>query len=187
MALIVFILAASVASAQTTIQAKPVFHSSIPTEPKLYPAWWSITNIREDASDNTNIMFGIGRKTGKGWLEVMGMRQYSTQKHQWFVDIRWQRSWPNKFSTLVEVSPFVGRKALYTFARLEHPIYNRINVVVETENVHQVGTDSISFGPGIGLRPMPLFKRVRFAPVAAWHFKPKEGSNFVRFYMAFPF
>jgi hypothetical protein len=169
----------------TNLQGKTVFHAPVPAEPGWYPTGWSITNFRENATDNTNIMVGVGRKLEKGWIEIMAMRQYSIRSNQWFVDFRFNHQLPEKFGVFIEISPFLETKALYTFGRLDRPVFWRLNAVLESENVHREGKDSWGVGPGISIRPMKLIGRMRFAPVMVWQIRPND-PDFVRFYFGFP-
>ncbi len=181
------LLVAVPSSAQdiTNLQGKTVFHAPVPTTPSWYPTGWSITNFRENAPDNTNIMVGVGRKLEKGWVEVMAMRQYSMKSNQWFIDFRFNHQLPEKFGVFVEISPFLGQTALYTFFRLDHPVFWRLNAVLESENVHRDDKDSWGMGPGVSMRPVRLIGRMQFAPVVVWQRRPND-PDFVRFYFGFP-
>jgi hypothetical protein len=169
----------------TRIQGKVVARAPIPTEPGWYPAAWSITNIRQEAPDNTNLMIGIGRKMTNGWVEVMAQRQYSLHASQWFVDFRLQRQLPLKLGMFVEVAPFLETKALFTFVRIDKPLIGRFNLVMESENIHREGIDSWGVGPGFSLKPMQVLGRLRFAPVVVWQIRPND-PDFIRFYFGFP-
>jgi hypothetical protein len=166
------------------VQGKVVVHATVPSEPGWFLTGWSITNIRQDATDNTNVMFGVGKKLENGWIEIMAQRQYSVRSNQWFADFRLSRKLADKVSLFVEIAPFLETKALYDFFRLEYRL-GRINILAESENIHRPGRDLIGIGPGLSLAPIKLVGKIRFAPVVVWQMRPNDPS-WVRFYFAFP-
>jgi hypothetical protein len=145
---------------------------------------WSITNFRQDASDNTNIMVGVGHKRASWWLEFMAQRQYSMRTSQWFVDTRFQAS-PWKGSRLfLEHSPFLERKALYQFVLFEQRA-KAVGLGFESENVYAGGRDSLGIGPRISFKPIPLGKQPLNVSMA---YQLRRGEpDVVRFYFALPF
>lgn len=167
------------------IQGKLVTHATVPTTPRWYPTGWSITNIRQEATDNINFMGGVGRKLENGWVELMLQKQYSVHSNQWFLDLRLMRQLNSRMSLFLEVSPFLGRQALYNFVRVDYRL-GPINLVSESENIHVAGKDSIGLGPGIGMPARKLVWRIKFAPVVVWQMRPND-ADFLRFYFGFPF
>ncbi len=167
------------------IQVKPVTHAPVPTTPSWYPTGWSITNIRENATDNTNLFAGIGRKLENGWMEFMVVRQYSVTSSQWFGDFRMMRRLTPRMNMQVELMSFLESPALYHFARVDYRM-GPLNLMAETENIQRTGKDYLSGGLGIGLPARKLVGPVKFAPAAVFYLRA-DDRDFVRFYLAFPF
>jgi len=170
----------------TRLQGKVVLRAPLPEEPGWYLAAWNITNVRDEATDNINIVVGVGREMKNGRVEFMLQRQYSVRSSQWFFDFRFQRQFNRHVSLFVEVAPFLETAALYHFVRVEVPVTKRLNFMIESENIHRSGKDSLGLGPGLSIRPMKLKWKLRFAPAISWQLRPND-PNFVRFYLAFPF
>jgi hypothetical protein len=168
------------------LQGKVVFRVPVPQGPGWYLAGWNITNFRQNAPDNTNFMLGGGRKLENGWIEFMAQKQYSVHSNPWFFDFRLQRKLAERFSTFVEIAPFLETKALYEFWRLEYRVHPRFTIMAESENIHRQGRDSLGIGPGINFTPMRGVWKLRFAPAVSWQIR-REDPDFIRFYFAFPF
>lgn len=179
----------------TKFQIKTVVHSTVPVQPGWFGAGWSITNFRQEAPDNTNIMVGIGRKFQSGWVEVMLQRQYALHTNQWFIDTRFFRRLDKHTTLFVEAAPFLERRAVFCFVRVERRI-GPINLIVESENTVQSGVDSVGVGPGISLPARKILGKLKFSPGIVWQWRPrdththKQGDqdpNFLRLYLSFPF
>ncbi len=167
-------------------QVKFVTHATVPQDPGWYPTAWSITNVRDEAPDNTNLMLGVGHRSKGGWTEVMLQKQYAFHTQQWFVDTRFFRKLSPRTSLFVEVSPFLGKRAVYNFVRVERRV-GPINLMVETENTWRRGKLPIlGAGPGISLPARKLLGRMKFAPAVAWQLRHND-PDFIRVYLAFPF
>ena len=184
--LVLFVATPSLSQNPMRLQGKVVLRAPLPEEPGWYLAGWNITNVRDEATDNINIIVGVGREMKNGRAEFMLQRQYSIHSSQWFLDFRFQRQFNRHVSLFVEVAPFLETAALYHFVRVEVPITKRLNVMVESENIHRNGKDSLGLGPGLSMRPMKLKWKLRLAPAIAWQLRLHD-PDFIRFYLAFPF
>jgi hypothetical protein len=188
LALVLFAsLPAAAQDADPRFQAKTVLRPTVNLDNGWYVASWSITNFRQDDSDNTNVMLGIGRRQDKPqpkwWFEVMAMKQYAMRSNQWLVDTRAQVMVRPKVRLFIETAPYLERKAVFHYWALERRT-GRWNWGAESENVFRSGRDSVGIGPRAGLAIAKIGKSELNASIA-YQFRPNE-PDFVRLYLALP-
>jgi len=169
---------------ETAVQLKTVVRPTIELTKEIYIASWNITNLRQNASDNTNFMLGLGRKGKNWWFEAMLQRQYSLSSNQWFLDFRYQAVLPGGYKLFVEAAPFLERKALFHFIRLDRKV-GRVYLGAESENIFRENNDSLGIGPMVTF-PAVNLKAVKINPTLAYQFRFRREPGFVRFYLAIP-
>jgi hypothetical protein len=170
--------------AQTNLQLKTVVHPTVQINDSWFVAGWNVTNIRQNATDNTNFMLGLGRKQKSWWIEFMAQRQDDTKRgHHWFVDFRTSFALSNKVNLYAEAAPFLDTKAVYNFLRLDVSVLPWLKIGAESENTFK-NASTLGFGPCVGLGPLKLGP---FKPslVIAWQVRHND-PNFVRAYVVLP-
>lgn len=127
-------------------QSRNVVHLQIDLEKNWFISLWSITNLRTETPNTTNLFTGIGRRGRGWWLEGMVQRQWNPKGNQWMLDARFDKQ-SGRWHLYAEASPFLTRKAFYEFVIVERRTWKGLALGVETENLHQAGRDTVQVGP----------------------------------------
>ena len=184
-AILVLACASPLFAQDTNLQFKTVVHPTAAINNSWFVTGWNITNFRQNATDNTNFMLGIGHKQKNWWLEVMVQRQDDTKRvHHWLVDVRSSFAVTKKVNLYVEAAPFLDMKAVYNFVRLDVAVLPWLKLGVESENVFKETRSMLGFGPCVGLGPIKLGS-LKPSLVVAWQLRHND-PNFVRTYVILP-
>lgn len=164
-------------------QGKLVLHPTVVVHSCLYGAAWSITNIRQDLPDNTNLMVGLGCRGAGKWVEVMLQRQLSGDgQHKWFADFRTSAA-VGRCGAFLELAPFLTGRGLYNYTSLECKMSPRLKAGAETENIWRPGLPAaLGAGPRLTVVLDPNPKRT-LAVSAAYQLRNQD--DVVRVYLVF--
>lgn len=164
---------------QTRIVARP----AVDITKNLYVTTWIIGNARLNTTNNINIFPGVGYRTKNWWFEGLVQRQWSRAGNQWMLDFRFQTKIGEQSTLYIELSPFITRKGFYEFVIYERRMWKRLNVGVETENIHRPGLDTIGGGPRVSY-PIATFGKVKLTTALAYRMHRRE-RDLVRLYVVF--
>src|SRR3989344_5689520 len=161
-------------------QGRFIFHPTKEFSKHWFVAAWVIGNTRQKTPDNINVFAGIGYRGKRWWVETMIQSQWSRTGGEVGVDCRLQVLLGKRASLYIEPAVYFHSPSFYEFVYLDYRAWGKLNLGVETENIHRVGPDVIALGPRISY---PLWQngRVRVALAGAWRFRPKE-PNEIRLY-----
>lgn len=177
------LLAGSVqAQEQTDPQVRFVLHFTKDVRKNWFGAGWIIGNVRERASNNLNVIAGIGYRRSKWWLETMAQRQWGEGGEAWLLDWRSVIQPHNRLVIYLEGAPFLDRRAFYNMATVDYRVWNKLGLGVETENVHKLGKDSLAFGPRVSLS-LARIAGGQTTAVLAYRFRSYSELNELRFYL----
>jgi hypothetical protein len=142
------LLFVSLLSAQD-LQNRTAAHITTDITERWFVAVWSITNLRTQTPNNTNLFVGIGYRGKAWWLEGMVQKQWNANAGLWSVDARFRKQLTSRFSLYVEPSVLLPRPAFYEFVILDALVWEKLTVGAETENVHRQSKQSIAMGPRV--------------------------------------
>ncbi len=149
-------------SAQS-LQNRSVLRVTADINDHWYIPLWSITNLKAQSPDNTNIFAGVGYRSKSWWLEGLVQKQWSAVGGLWSADARFRRQF-GRTSVYVEPSVILSPKvAFYEFVIVEEKLWKGLVLRQETENVHRPGKDTVAAGGGLGY----VFSRWHGCDVAA--------------------
>ena len=114
-----------------------------------YVTFWSITNLKTETPNNTNIFPGLGYRGKTWWAEAMLQKQWSAAGGSWSADFRVRKQLTNRLSLYVEPAALFPDPAFYEFVVLESRVWNRIFLGGETEGVHLLSKQSFAAGPRV--------------------------------------
>ncbi len=163
-------------------QGRFIFHTTKEISKHWFATAWVIGNARQKTTDNINLFAGIGYRGERWWVETMVQKQWNRIGGELGLDCRFQTFLGNRASLYIEPAVYFRNSSFYEFVYLDYRAWGKLNLGVETENMHRVGTDIIAVGPRASY-PLWQNKRMRFALAGAYRFRPKE-PNEVRLYMA---
>ena len=182
----------------TDLQTRPIGHVQYDfykNSPKgFFAAGWVIGNGRYYGTNNVNLLAGIGYRQETAfenwWFESMIQRQWSEsangRRQALLWDNRFQYSIDDIVSLYIEAAPFLDHKnrgAVYDMVVFERMLWRRLNLRLETENVHKSGMDSLGVGPGVGWSCGSLGP-VKVNGALVYQFRRQE-SDALRFYLVF--
>lgn len=145
----VFLCLAVSLSAQD-VQNRSVMHVMADINDRWFIPVWSITNLKAQSPNNTNIFAGIGYRGKSWWLEGLVQKQWSQSGGLWSLDGRFRRQ-VGRVSLYVEPSVILSPKtAFYEFVIVEERLWKGLVLRQETENVHRPGRDTVAVGGGLG-------------------------------------
>lgn len=166
-------------------QVRLVFHPTVDLgqDKHWFIATWSITNVKSQSPNNSNLLAGIGYRGNKWWLEGMLQSHWGIE-HKWWLDFRFSAELSERANLYVEAAPLLGEKVLYTFITFDHRVIKKLNFGFETENVNQAGQDSLSMGPRLSY---PIVTKGKFKVVAALAYQfHRLEPNVLRGYVVVP-
>ena len=154
---------------QTRIVARP----AVDISKDWYLTTWVIGNARLQTTNNVNIFPGVGYRKERWWIEALVQRQWSRAGNQWMLDFRFQTRIGERSTLYIEPSPLLTRKGFYEFVIYERRMWKRLNVGVETENIHRPGLDTIGVGPRVSY-PIATFGKVKLTTALAYRMHRRE-------------
>lgn len=147
--LIAFVFTAGVLLAQD-MQNRTVMHVMADISDRWFVPVWSISNFKQQSSDNTNIFTGIGYRGKTWWVEGLAQHQWNRSGGLRSTDARFRKQ-VGRVSMYIEPSVILApKKAFYEFVIVEEKLWKGLNLRQETENVHRPGRDTITVGGGLG-------------------------------------
>lgn len=166
------------------LQTRLVFHPTVDLYGNWFAAGWGIGNFRTQTPNNVNLFGGIGYRGKNWWLEGMVQRQWSKPGDNLLLDFRFQKQFINRVSLYAEGAPFLNRRAFYEFVIVETPVWGKLRVGGETENVHRAGAKySLAVGPRASY---PLGNIGGFNVVASVAYRAQHPEpSALRFYLSF--
>lgn len=189
--------------AQTDLQTRLIIHPTVDLGGaalcgEVLRGWfltgWSITNLRTETPNNTNLFGGLGYRGKNWWAEGMTHRQWRPQGgRDWMVDVRFQKQFAGRraVSLYVESEFFLTRRAFYEFVIAEARIlpveksrwFERWRIGGETENVHRAeARDSLALGARLTY-PLGTFREWTLSSSLAYRVQSPEPNAF-RFYLS---
>ncbi|MEO8065867.1 MAG: hypothetical protein ABI643_03395 [Candidatus Doudnabacteria bacterium] len=159
----------------TDPQTRLVLHTTADLSTNWFVTNWIIGNIKADNPNNINIFPGIGYRGGKWWFEAMVQRQWSKPGNSWALDFRYAIEFPNRVELYVESAPLLSIAGEYEFVFVNFPVWKRLGIGAETENVHKAGQDSIGAGPRMSL-PLASIGEYKLALGATYQFRYREAD-----------
>ncbi len=170
------------ASAQD-LQSRTVAHITVDLTDRWFVPVWSITNLKTQSPNNTNLFFGLGYRGENWWVEEMVQKQYSSVGGLWSVDsrFRWQKQ---RIAVYVEPAMlWTPSPALYEFVTVEERLWRGLSFRQETENVHRLSRQSVAVGPGLSYN-LGQHGGWDVGVAGAYRFSP-TGKNELRGYFVF--
>ena|SRR3989344_7747269 len=164
-------------------QVRVVAHPMLNLDDNWYLSFWSVSNIRSRSPDNTNIFVGIGYQASTWWTEFMVQQQWNRSSANTTLELRYQKRFTNKLSVYLEPAVFLNKKAFYEFVIIERPLWRRLSLGAETENVHQAGKDVWAAGPRISF-PIATPGKWKVNGAVAYRFR-NTGQDEPRLYLGF--
>lgn len=153
-----------------------------------YIAVKSITNLKSQTPNNTNVFVGLGYrgKSKSWWLEGMLQKQWSQKVEGrleiktslWAADARLVKKFGKKQKTVlyVEATPFLSQRAFGWSMYGETEVWKKIAVGTETENVNKPGLDVIALGPRMSRR-LGYFAGFDVSAAGAFRFDPLQQPS----------
>ena len=129
------------------LQNRTVIHFAAELNSRWYLAGWSVTNLKTQTLNNTNLFAGLGYQKKNWWLEGMLWKQYNSRGGLWGADFRFRRQLTKKLSLYVEPAILLTAPGFYEFVIVEYRAWNKLGVGAETENTHRLTRQSIAAGP----------------------------------------
>lgn len=131
------------------VQNRSVMHVMADINNRWFIPVWSITNVRAESPNNTNVFAGLGYRGKTWWTEGLVQHQLNRSGGLWSVDARFRRQF-GRVSVYVEPSVIIApKKAFYEFVIVEERLWKGLSLRQETENVHRPGKDTITAGGGL--------------------------------------
>ncbi len=166
-------------------QTRDSLHVQADVSKNWFVSGWSVTNLRTETPNNTNLFAGAGYRGKNWWLEAIVQHQWNTKANQWMLDFRFNKQ-TERWRLYAEVSPFLIKKAFYEYVIVERRTWKGFSFGAETENTHQIGPDMIAIGPRVS-RKLGRFAgfdasaaiAVRLSPVGG-HTEPRLSLTFNR-------
>ncbi len=146
---LLWLFLSSVALAQDW-QNRTLVQVALDFGPQRYLAVKSITNIKSQTPNNTNIFAGFGYR-GKSWsLEVMVQKQLSASGGFWAQDTRFIKKFGKQRKTTLyaEATPFLSQRTFGWSAFCETEVWKKFAVGAEIESINKPGPG----GPRISRR-----------------------------------
>jgi len=164
------------------LQNRSVIKTPADLNDHWYITFWSITNLKTQSPNNTNIFPGLGYRSKTWWAEAMLQKQWSAAGGLWSADFRFRKQLTNRLSLYAEPAVLFPSPALYEFVVLESRVGKGFSLGGETENVHRLSRQSIAAGPRIGYA---LGQRWgwEFATAFAYRFVPTGDKDEARLYL----
>lgn len=145
--LLLSMLLSMVVNAQD-LQNRDAVHLQADISKNWFVPVWSITNLRSQTPNNTNLFGGVGYRGKDWWVEGMVQRQFSPATGgQWMLDFRYDRK-TGPWHFYVEVSPFITKPAFYEFVFVERRVWKRLGFRLKTENTNRLSGQKITAGGG---------------------------------------
>ena len=167
-------------------QNRSILHIQYDATPNTFAAGWVIANPRLYGNNNINALFGIGFRGEKWWFETMIQKQWSQRGDKVLADNRFNYDFGGKASLYLEVAPFLNEEetcSVYDMIVFEKRIWRKLNLGVETENVHKKEKDSLGLGPRVSI---PLGSAGNFKTSLALAYQLRSGeTDALRFYLVF--
>jgi hypothetical protein len=163
-------------------QTRDAAHVQADVNQHWFLAGWSVTNLRTQTLNNTNLFGGAGYRGKDWWLEAMAQHQW-TKTNQWALDFRFNRQ-TGRWRLYAEVSPFLTKKAFYEYVIVERRTWKGFSFGAETENTHQPGPDTIAAGPRVSHK-LGRFAGFDASAAVAVRFSPVGGHTEPRLYLVF--
>lgn len=130
------------------LQNRSVVRVSLDVSEHVYLPIWSITNLKSQSPDNSNIFAGIGYRDKSWWTEGMVQKQWSASGGLWSVDGRFKKQ-KGRFSIYAEPSVLLmPRRAFFEFVIVEERVWRGLALRQETENTHTLSKQKIAVGAG---------------------------------------
>src|SRR3989344_4041226 len=164
-------------------QNRSVVQVQIDVSQRAFLAVKSISNLRSETPNNTNIFAGVGVRGKSWWLEGMVQHQWRAGSNQWMLDFRFDKQ-AGRWHWYVEASPFLTRKAFYEFVIVERRTWKGVSVGGEAENNQQIGRDDIGVGPRES-RKLVHCAGIDVAFSGAVRLSPVGGHTEPRLYLVF--
>lgn len=131
------------------LQHKTVLHVAADVSDRWFIPIWSISNLRTQNPNNTNIFVGVGYRGKDWWVQGLAQHQWNRSGGLWSADARFRKQM-GRVSLYVEPSVILSsKKAFYEFVIVEERVWKGLALRQETENVHHLGKDSIAAGGGL--------------------------------------
>lgn len=161
---------------------------------RYYASIYSIINSKTLASDNANLIVGLGYESkNKKWsLEGMVQKQWLynetlTPKHPkptggfWGLDVRFRRQLTRNWSVYVEPEVILSKPGFYEFVVVERKVLSWLSLRIETENTHRLTKQVITAGGGVGFN-LGHHWGLDFASAAVYRTSP-TGKDEKRVYL----
>ena len=168
------------------LQNRSILPIQYDTTPHSFVAGWIIANPRYYGNNNINALLGIGFRGQRWWFETMIQKQWSQKGGNVLSSNRFSYSFGDKASLFLEVAPFLNETetcAVYDMIIFEKRIWRKLNLGIETENVHKKEKDSIGLGPRISI-PLKSLGDVKTSFAIAYQMRSGETDP-LRFYLVF--
>lgn len=123
--------------AQEDWQSRDVARLAFEIGKKCYLPFWSISNIKTETRNNTNLVTGLGYGTKKNWAEAMVQRQWNYKGGFWAVDFRFRAQPSNRLVLYFEPGKFIDQPGFYESAFVDVRAWKGLSVGAETENIHR--------------------------------------------------
>ena len=163
------------------LQNRTVVKTPLDLGDHWYVVFWSITNLKAESPNNTNIFPGVGYRGKTWWVEGMAQKQWNGSGGLYSIDIRFRKQLTQRLSLYVEPSVILTNPSFYEFVILESRVWKKLSVGGETENVHRLNKQLIAAGPRVSYS---LGQRwgCEFAASFAYRFSP-TGKDEARLYL----
>ncbi|MCL5774877.1 MAG: hypothetical protein M1333_01545 [Patescibacteria group bacterium] len=163
------------------LQNRTVVKTPLDFGDRWYMTFWSITNLKTQTSNNTNLFPGIGYQSKTWWAEAMLQKQWSSTGGLWSADFRFRKQLNHRLSVYIEPAVLFPSLGLYEFVVFESRVAKGFSFGAETENVHRLSKQSLAAGPRVGYA---LGKRWgwEFATAFAYRFVPTGSRDEARLY-----
>ena len=145
-----FVLALPLSVGAQDLQNRNVIHTAVDLSRTLYLANWSVTNVKTQSPNNTNLFTGIGYRQVNWWLESMLWKQWNSRGGLWGIDNRFRAQLTKNLSVYAEPAVILTNPAFYEFIYAEYAVSKKLRVGGETENTHRLTKQSIAVGPRVG-------------------------------------
>lgn len=132
------------------VQNRSVMHVMLDINDHWFIPFWSITDIKTQNPNATNLFAGIGYRGKTWWVEGLTQKQWNQAGGFWSADVRFRKQ-TGRVSLFLEPRVIVVPSlAFYEYVSVEERLWKGLALRQETENVHRQGKDSIAIGGGLG-------------------------------------
>ena len=139
-----FVLSISLAQ---DLQTRSIAHVMIDVTDRVFIPVWSITDIRSQTPNTTNLFAGVGIRSKSWWLETMLQKQWNSTQGFYALDLRYKKQFSGRFAVFLEPRVILTTPGFYDYAFLEARVWKGFSVGAETENTHRLTKQSIAAGP----------------------------------------